>query len=182
MGNRESPEPRNIHGRRWGRGFRPYLIVAKLLCVIAYVGGLGALLVVGFAPGIPGDLEGWRQLAGTVHRAYAWLIVPGFLGAMAAGVLLTSSMVQAMVRMRWFQVKIFLLVAGAPALHVFLRSRLASFRSLVDEGGNVPAMVSVFGQLLAGTVVGLLFGVVLLVLGRVKPRLGQVYGPGSRAS
>jgi len=176
MGNSRATTVHNIHGRRWGRGFRPYLIVLKLLCVAAYTGGLMGLLAVAFQPGIPGDREGWRQLAGTLHRAYAWVIVPGFVGAMAVGALLTASMARAMVRMRWFQVKVLLLVTVGPTLHVLLRGRLASFRHLVIEGDNVEAMTSAYNQLLAGTVAGLLFGIILLALGRVKPRLGQDYG------
>ncbi|HOW72493.1 MAG TPA: hypothetical protein PKY77_17985 [Phycisphaerae bacterium] len=180
MGDSQHSGPRNVHGRRWGRGFRPYLIVAKLLCVAAYVGGLMALLVVVFQAGLPGDAEGWRQVGRTVHRAYAWLIVPGFLGATVVGVLLTASMVGPMARMRWFRLKLLLLAVGAPSLHVYLRGRSIAFQSLLVAAQDVSGMVAVFRQLLAGTVVGLFLGVALLVLGRVKPRLGQAYGSSVR--
>jgi hypothetical protein len=168
---------RNIHGRRGGRGARPYLLVAKLLGVSAFLGGLISVLVLVLMPDSGGDAEVWRMRAGQVRRAFEFVIVPGLLLAMLSGLVLLASVWRALIRMRWFVVKVVLVVACVPTLHVYMHGRsLALAKSLGQDPPNLVAAGEIRSQMIAGAVAALVFGGVVLVLGRIKPRLGQQYG------
>ncbi len=165
----------NRHGRKWGRGLRPYLIVPKLFFVAGFLGGLMGTLMIVYAQPVPATPAEWAGHLDLVHRAYSHLIVPCLVGAMLFGLVLLSSHFRAFIRMRWFQVKIFLVAVGVPCLHVYMYDRMQMLTRFVQEERFVEA-TAYRGHMASGTVAALAFGLVVLFLGRVKPRLGQDYG------
>lgn len=168
---------RNIYGRRGGRGMRPFLIVLKLLLVCAFIGGLVSVLVtVAFVPP-PQDLASWRGQASFLARTFVYVIVPGLTGALVLGALLMAGIWRVMIRMRWLQVKLAIVFLAMPGLHLFMELRSITLRAmLAEESPDLVLAATLRGQLLVGTWVTLVLGIILLILGRVKPRLGQDYG------
>lgn len=168
----------NVHGRRWGRGLRPYLLAVKLLGVCGLVGGLAFLAFVQ-AAGEPGDtVEGWPGRVAEAHRAFGRLILPGLALAAAAGIALWASIWRAMIRMRWFRVKMAVLLIGGPGLHLLLRSTLLELSATVAGDGSIDAgrARTLYATLIAGVALALVWAVGLMILGRIKPRLGQDIG------
>ncbi len=168
---------RNIHGRKAGRGVRPYLIVVKVLSVAAFVGGLISVLVVALTGPPPQDLEAWWAQADLIRRIFLGVIIPGLTVAMVTGVLLFASIWQVMLRMRWFVTKAILVVVCVPSLHVFMHGRSLALRAALNaDPPDLTAAETIRSHLLAGTLAALAFAVAAVILGRVKPRLGQDYG------
>ncbi len=170
-----TPRAGNIYGRRAGRGVRPYLIVLKLLGVATFVGGLVAVLAVLCAMK-EGDVQSWRLDAATVRLIFARVVVPGLIAALVFGTLLASSMWRVVIRMRWFATKMVLVVVAVPVLHVYMSTRSAALRgALLQSPAGLQRAVVLRNQMIIGTVLALGFAVAAVVLGRVKPRLGQDY-------
>jgi uncharacterized membrane protein len=176
MDDASRKENANVHGRRGGRGLRPYFIVLKLICVAGFLGGLMALLAAMLAGPRPTSTADWQQRADLIGRTFRWIIVPGVTGAEIVGILLLSSIWRTLIRMRWFVVKIVLVVVGMPGLHLFMSGRSEKLQALLSASAEPALAAEVHGHLLAGAVFALGLGVVLLILGRIKPRLGQNYG------
>ncbi len=166
----------NIHGRRPGRGLRPCLIVLKLLCVAAFLGGLMTLLATTTMEPQPLSHADWSRRAEHIGRIYRWVIVPGVTGAEIVGVLLFASIWRVMLRMRWFVVKATLIVVFMPALHLLTRHQLSGLRLSAAADAGTPQPAELQAAIWAGAGFALALGIVLLILGRVKPRLGQDYG------
>ncbi len=167
---------RNIYGRRPGRGLRPYLIVLKLLSVACFVGGLVSVLAVLLASK-PTNLDGWRDQTQIVERLYRDVAIPGLSSALVFGTLLFAGIWRAMLRMRWFITKMALIVAAVPMLHFYMRSRtLALNFVLAQPSPDLNQASRLWDQVTAATLAAIVFAVATVVLGRVKPRLGQDYG------
>jgi hypothetical protein len=171
----------NIYGRRGGRGTRPYLLVAKLVFVAAFIGGLVSVLILVLLPPLPVTGEGRRLYADALHRAYAWVVIPSLVGAMTCGMALLASFWRVAIRLRWLQVKVLLIVLCVPLLHTFMRHRSQTLQEmLAADQPDGQVLASFRDQILAGTIAALAFGILTAVLGRVKPRLGQQIGPRAR--
>lgn len=178
-------KPRNIYGRRPGRGLRPYLIVLKILSVAAFFGGLMVVLIAVLGRPAPQNSAGWHDEIALVHRIYIGVIVPGLVAALVFGTLLFASIWRAMLRMRWFVAKMILIAVAVPALHFYMRSRSLAMEALFAQPAPDLQQASALRvQMTAGTVLAIVFAVAAIILGRVKPRLGQNYGRtfGSRQS
>lgn len=171
----------NIHGRRWGRGLRPYLIIVKLVCVSGFLGGLTALLALVFLGPPPEDARHWQEMALWIHRAYVRLILPSLWGAMFTGILLLIPIWKYIVRMRWFVLKLVIIASFALPMHLLMRACTLILQGEVAEPIDLTKAARTLDMLYIGTGMTLLFGLVLLVLGRIKPRLGQVYGRASQS-
>lgn len=167
--------PVNIHGRKWGRGIRPWLLIPKLVFVAGFVGGLLATLIFIYRAPAPDDPGQWHLHLDLVHRAYSHLIVPCLVGAMIMGLLLLSCHFAAFIRMRWFQLKLMLVAVAVPSLHVYMYTRMKDLTEAVSSE-SFAAALALRGDMARGTLAALVFGLVILFLGRVKPRLGQDYG------
>ncbi len=166
----------NIYGRRGGRGSRPYLLVAKIVFVAAFIGGLVSVLVLVLLPPLPATGDARRLYADALHRAYAWVIIPSLVGAMTCGLTLLASFWRVAIRMRWLQVKLLLIVACVPLLHSFMRQRSQALQEmLAADQPDGQVLATYRDQILAGTIAVLAFGILMAALGRVKPRLGQGY-------
>lgn len=174
MPDQPSSDVVNIFGRRWGRGSRPYLLVAKLLGVAAFLGGQMAILAELARP-MAADLIAWQNRSEFLERVYPWVVLPGLFLAMASGFVLFISAWRAFIRMRWFVGKMLLFVAAGPILHLWTRSRVMR----IDAAGEPMSLESagmLSSELRWAALAGIVFGAGLLILGRVKPRLGQDYG------
>lgn len=167
-------EYRNIHGRRGTRGIRPWLIAPKLLAVALYLGGLMAAAVVWLT-------GNWEQmdladparlaLVQTVGRLFRLLIVPAVLVTIAFGVaLLLLQSPRILLRLRWLQVKLLMLLLTLPAAHLFMSSRLELLRRAAHEQRQDLAAA---GQLTVGFVVVLVISAGIVVIARIKPNLRQ---------
>jgi len=169
-------QPANIYGRRWGRGVRPYLLMVKLVCVSAFLGGLMMVLALGVWYRRSGSPDGGPGFVWMTATAYRFVIVPGATGAVTMGVLLLASIWRVLIRMRWFVAKACLVIVGMPTLHLVMSSRVDQLERAV-RGGTEPAVrVALEGRILLGTAAALVLGLVIAWLGRIKPRLGQDFG------
>jgi len=78
--------------------------------------------------------------------------------------------------MRWFVLKMVLIAVCVPGLHLFMSSRARALRAVLNASTpDLQSAAFLWHQMLAGTIAALTFAVVVIVLGRVKPRLGQDY-------
>lgn len=171
--------PVNIHGRRWGRGPRPILLVCKWVFIIAMAGGLASLAVVILPTDAPATPEGWSRESDVLRRMFLCLIIPGGAGAGLCGVLLAAPIWRPLLPSRWFRLKILLLAAGMPMLHLHMRGQMRLMQAALggepaDLAGAAAARCGMLPVAVAG--LGLLLAV--LILGRVKPRLGRTWGEG----
>jgi hypothetical protein len=167
---------RNIHGRKWGRGLRPYLLLPKVILVGIFLGGIVSVLMLAFLEPPPGTHPEWTRHARLIQSMYIRVIVPALVGTLVTGILLSLSHLRAFLRMRWFQLKLALIVAFVPALHVIMRERSLALRAALAEPEDLAAAAVLRTHMMWGTLVVLLFALVVILLGRIKPRLGQDYG------
>ena len=175
----------NIHGRRRGRGARPWLVAAKLTGVICFVGGLGALAALAWgcsdpdasSPGDPVMARAkWRFLVDCAH----WILVPGTIGggilAIAAGLGLWLQMPRGFLRMRWFLVKIVLAAILIPTFHLWGRFTALKLHEALDKPPRLPEAAPLWDRLAIIFLLAFLALLPIVWLGRIKPRLGQRYG------
>jgi hypothetical protein len=172
-----SPTPRNIHGRQGGRGLRPYLIFPKSVFVSVFLGGLVSLLVLAFLQRTPTTLEEWRHRASLVAVSYVFVVVPGLLGGMIVGLILLFSHFRAFIQMRWLQLKLVLIAVCVPSLHFYMRGKATQLHNILDrnESGDLERAAELWLELRNGTLAAILFALIVIFLGRIKPRLGQNY-------
>ena len=168
----------NIHGRRGGRGVRPWILLPKLVSVAVFVGAYFSATVLWyyFRLGGAGDAV-WPVRA--VSFLFRQVIVPSLLSTLILGIVLLLQHPKVFIRRRWLQVKL-VIVMVLPAIHFAARRSFATVKAaLLDSQSDVsPADLEAasvtFSICLAG---GLSGALILIVLGRLKPRLGQQHKP-----
>lgn len=163
----------NRYGRRPGRGWRPWLLLPKVMAVQLYIGGLAAAITVWFGSGFSGLDKADPQRLWTINvvsRLMVWLVVPALLLALALGAGLFLQHPRQFIRMRWLLVKLASLAVLIPSAHLFLSSRLALLREAFMHQATDDRAASQFGWGLVAVLIGSLW---VVVLGRLKPRLGQ---------
>jgi len=166
----------NIYGRKGGRGGRPYFIVIKLICVTGFLGGLMTLLTLMLVGPSPASRQEWQARTDLISTAFRWIIIPGVTGAEIAGLILLASVWRILIRMRWLMVKAVLILVCMPSFHLLLSSRSENLHAMVSAGADLPAAAAIHAQMLAGSAAALAVGIIILILGRIKPRLGQDFG------
>lgn len=158
----------NRFGRKGGRGIRPWILLPKVLAVGLYLGGLAA------ATGIwvfrADERAQGLWLINLVGGLMEYLVIPALLAAMALGVMLFMQHPWQFIRMRWMIVKLASLAVLIPSAHVYCSTRLAAVRQALEAGAPNPAAGR---QLAWGLGLALAGSVGVVVLGRLKPRLGQ---------
>jgi uncharacterized membrane protein len=170
-------EYENIHGRRQGRGIRPYLLIVKLFAIAVCVGTLTAVLALVFLHGRPTDGRVWEFELSILGRAYLLLVIPSIAVTLLMGVLLWSTHAKAFLRMRWLQAKLVLVLLCLPTLHLLMRHWMHRLGELVPpDAVNESATLAIRAKLVGGSAAALSVAVLLIILGRIKPRLGQDYG------
>ncbi len=162
---------KNKHGRRPGRGIRPWLLVPKVLSVGALLGGFLAAAVLLHASQ-PTTHEQWATLISTISTLFLCLIVPAVICVILLGVLLFLQHPKVFLKMRWFQVKAVLLVLLLPPLHLTGRGLIdeARLALAVDDLARVADLMRYFTITADLAVLAL---VIMVTIGRLKPRLGQ---------
>lgn len=162
--------PANLHGRKSGRGVRPWLLIPKVLAVGLYFGALVTTAVVWFSgPRRSANLadpqvQAWIDQVSSLFR---FLVVPALLIVMAMGVSLFLQHAAVFVRMRWWQVKMVSLFAGLPLGHLFMASKMRMLKHASERNWSIEL------QLECGFVLLILWSIWLIFLGRYKPRLWQ---------
>lgn len=160
----------NRHGRKPGRGLRPWLLLPKILGVGAAFGGLLSATALWLSCDHESPLPGVvLACIGVLFRA---VIVPGLVVAIVMGAALLWHHGRVMLAMRWVWAKLVLTAAGVPVLHVFMASRLELLEEAAKDGIVAPTATTQFTW---GLAVSLAWVAGLIVLGRHKPRLGRGY-------
>ncbi len=158
-----SESPTNIHGRKGGRGIRPWLLIPKVLSVAVYFGALVTMLAMGLA----GPEPRHEIMLAILER----VALPAVTAAVFFGVALWVMHFKALWRTRWLRFKLIALLVGLPILHLWIRSLLISIVEFPDIGREHAISVVMRVGLLIVWVVGIIW------LGRHKPRLGQKVKP-----
>jgi hypothetical protein len=168
-----SSEIVNQHGRRGGRGIRPWILLPKVIAVGLYIGGLASALMIWITSDFaamgksdPGRLVVINQVAHLVE----YLVVPSLLLALITGALLLLQHPRELIRMRWLQVKLLGLAALIPSAHLYCSSRLGLLRDAFNSGQANDAAATQFTWGLSLALAGSLL---IVILGRLKPRLGK---------
>lgn len=169
------PDYRNVHGRKWGRGARPWVLIPKVLFVAGLFGGLLTLVGVLLRPVSPATPEAWRMRSDLVQLTFTRVVIPCSTLAVLAGIVLLVMHGRVLLRMRWLIVKLAVTVLALPAGHLFLRFAMRRLQEAIATG-SVEQAQQLMWQLRAGTAGVLLAVSVIAVLGRLKPRLGQDFG------
>jgi uncharacterized membrane protein len=163
----------NIFGRKPGRGIRPWLLIPTVISVAIFIGSLTTTCVIWFTSGYEHLPVGSPERAATIKQVSMLiraLVVPALLCVILFGVLLLLQHPRQFLRLRWLVVKLTILVVITPAAHVYLFSCLAMLRETETKGVGNNAASDAFGR---GLIAALIVYVVILILGRLKPRLGQ---------
>jgi hypothetical protein len=147
----------------------------KVICVGLYLGGLAAVCVVWFTGGIMAlDKADPQRIAilDQVRAIVLWLMVPALSAAIVLGLILFLQHPRQFIRMRWMQLKLISAAVVVPMAHWFLASRSLMMREAFGHGLVNDTAAQQFS---IGLVLALLGSIWIVILGRLKPRLGQNY-------
>ncbi|MCG8512331.1 MAG: hypothetical protein MI741_24185, partial [Rhodospirillales bacterium] len=166
----------NIHGRKPGRGIRPWLLIPKVLAVAGFFGGsLAAMALTWHYLSLMIDQydEPARiQLQHAPHLLriiFLAVIVPSTCVALVTGIgLLITNSPRIMLRQRWLVVKLALVALGVPVMHFLMVIQMHRVEDVLEQGLRDPGPLQGFFN---GTIVLILGCVLLIFLGRHKPRL-----------
>ncbi|HEX7011073.1 MAG TPA: hypothetical protein VF184_13910 [Phycisphaeraceae bacterium] len=148
----------NRYGRKGGRGVRPWLLGAKVLMVNAALGAtLSACAIAWLARRSVVDPD---AAAAIVRFLLSRLVHPAMIGAVVTGVALFLQHPRVFLRQRWLQCKWAVLVGLVLPLMVL------SLRQSRDASAVAQSLPWLLAALAASLVV-------VVLLGRIKPRLGQ---------
>ena len=162
--------PTKPNPRKPGRGFRPYLLLPKVLAVAVYFGSIVAAAAIWFTQ--PDNQNTQQQLhtLNLVANLVAYLGVPALTLAIVLGIALTLQATKIMLRQRWLQVKLLLIILAVPTLHLFMASRAHALRSAIQN--DVPTH-HLSLQFSIGFIFLILGSAALIIISRHKPRFGQ---------
>ncbi|UCD74268.1 MAG: hypothetical protein JSV91_10805 [Phycisphaerales bacterium] len=170
----------NELGRRRGRGIRPWLILAKLIGLFCFIGGLAAAAGLACGSPAPADRAEWKLAAEYLH----WIIIPGMVGggilALAAGGCLWLQMPRVFLRMRWFKVKIPLVVVLVGGFHLWGRFTARLLHEALDKPARIAEVPLIWDRLSLILLLAFFAMLPIVYFGRVKPRLGQPIGPAGK--
>ncbi len=164
----------NIHGRKGGRGVRPWLLIPKVLCLAIFVGAYVAATVLWFYYRL-GYSDGAVWPVRAVSVLFRIVIVPSLFATLFFGLLLLAQHPKAFIKRRWLQVKLAIVIV-LPMIHWVARQTFQRIKAeLFDDSatgatGDIEAACVRFSICL---VLGLSSATLLVFLGRLKPRLGQ---------
>lgn len=165
------PTYKNKHGRLPGRGLRPWVLIPKILSIGALFGGFLAAAVI-LHSNQPKTPEQWNTLIETVGTLFTHLIVPAVLCVILFGILLILMHFRVFLSMRWVQVKLVLLLVSLAPLH-FAGRWLIGHARMALEAGDLDRVDVLMGRFTLTVDLAVLALIVVIVIGRHKPRLGQ---------
>ncbi len=168
----------NQHGRKWGRGGRPWLLIPKVLGAAAYFGGVLAALVIACTTQ-PETADQVQTLGGALSVIFLYAAVPGLVVAIVCGAGLLWMHGRPLLRMRWIWAKVIVVALTVPPLHLWMSMMVRHLRLWDPAADSLPAS-SALAQIRIGLIITLVLAAAIIWLGRHKPRLGQSYGPARR--
>jgi hypothetical protein len=162
-----STTPVNLHGRKPTRGLRPWLLIPKVLvvgCVLgaAVTDALAANWARAFA--VAGELDYAGHDLLLVKRLFTHGVEPAVAAAAILGLFLFLQHPGVFLRQRWWQAKLATLAATG-LLSLWLSPRLRAL--------NPGSPTALWRQVAAGQCGLIVLTICVIVLGRLKPRLGQ---------
>jgi uncharacterized membrane protein len=162
----------NKFGRTGGRGIRPWLLIPKIFSLVTYVGGFCAVLVLWIASDFTSLAMGDPRRALILHqvsRILVFLIVPAALTTILFGILLLLQHPRVFLSRRWMQVKLIALLTVIPTCHFYARSQYTQIKITTEKSVSDAAA----GRFQLSIVAAIAGSAVVIVIGRLKPRLGQ---------
>ncbi|MCC6579564.1 MAG: hypothetical protein IT440_03925 [Phycisphaeraceae bacterium] len=156
--------------RKGGRGWRPWLLLPKVLAVAVYFGSLAATATawIGRASALPSQAD--LCLA---HLLLTRLVIPALTITLLLGALLTLQHPRVLAAQRWWQAKAAILFILVPGAHLFMASRMMLLRQAMASPGQPELAMGLARQMEMGFVLILAASAVVMFLGRHKPRFGQ---------
>ena len=162
---------RNIFGRRGGRGMRPWLLLPKVLAIAVYFGGqvvVALLWLRGHWDQMDVTDPARRVLIEHLSIIFRSLLAPTLEVVALLGLGLLIMHGRALLKQRWLRAKLVILLFTVPPAHFYMSYQLGQLRiATIDQLQNHPAN----WRFTAGLVVVLGVSTLLIILGRLKPRL-----------
>lgn len=155
-----------------GRSIRPWLLIPKIIGVMIYVGGVATVLGLWLASDFTSmDItDPRRQLVlHQVSRLMVFLVVPALILALLMGTALLLQQPKVFLRTRWWQIKFLALAIVIPAAHFYCRAKF----TILKETTSKATSDAVASQFTMGLTAALIGSIGVVVLSRLKPRLGQ---------
>ena len=166
---------KNQTHRKAGRGIRPFLLIPKVLAMALYFGSIASSAILWYVWIGCHDTKTLQipillTQVQTLRLLIVFIAVPALVMTLAMGLLLLLQHPKTFFKLRWLQVKLTLLMTGIPVFHAFMASRLHHFREAL-ESGTISAPLQ--AQLSLGFALLLTWSILIIWLGRHKPRLWQ---------
>lgn len=162
----------NQFGRKPGRGIRPWLLIPKIFGFIVYVGGFCAVLALWISSDFTSlELSDPRR-AMVLHQVSSiliYLIVPAAIITLLFGILLLLQRPRIFLGRRWMQVKLIALLTVIPTCHFYARMQYTLIKTTTDKSISDTASAR-FQSITIAAIAG---SCIVVILGRLKPRLGQ---------
>lgn len=169
----------NVHGRKGGRGLRPWLLIPKVLAVAGFLGSLASALACVMLMET-NTLDQWRAMVDAVESIIEKVMVPCAFATVGFGVALLALHWRALIRQRWMRVKAVLMAIGLPACHFWARGVFEFIEEQVERGGSPEGPTGALECFQMALATGIVLLITLIWLGRHKPRLGQKVKPSRR--
>ncbi len=162
--------------RKPGRGMRPWFLIPKVIAVATYFGAAAVTATlwwqwIGCQPDdalLANEALAWQLQ--TIRQLFVEIAIPALCVCLLLGAILFFQHPKAFINMRWMRVKLLLLAVGLPMGHLVMASRLYHFRTAAVEG---VIHANLKQQLNWGFAILLMGSILLVWLGRHKPRLKQ---------
>ena len=166
----------NRHGRKPGRGLRPALLIPKIVAVAMLLGGLAAVAIL-LRPGQAWTLPGLAATTDDVSHLFRFLVIPAAALAGLLGIALLLQHPRILLRQRWLQMKLVLLVIAMPLGHLMTRTQMQALQAIAhgeaEVAGSMAIRPVVVDRLLGLAVAAQVLLIFVMILGRHKPTLGQ---------
>ncbi len=164
-----------FHGRKRGRGVRPWLLSAKFIGLTGFLGGLTSLGAMGIVGPTPSTQEGWELLRALSRAIFFPCVFCGLVLAVLAGACLFGRQATVYFKLRWFRVKLVALTIFIPGCHLWVRGHVTRMYDAIEDGRLADAAASYQVVSIAYLVSAGIFILIALV-SRHKPRLGEALG------
>jgi hypothetical protein len=161
--------------RTRGRGLRPLLLQVKFVGLFGFFGGLAALSALGLFGPRPADASGWVLLKDSMRAIFWPCLFGGLVVTILAGLALWLRHPVVFARLRWFRLKVLLLVVCVPLLHLYARGAVTAMYEAIDEERLADAALH-WDAVTRAYLITLVVMFAIACVGRVKPRLGEPLG------
>lgn len=154
--------------RRQTRGLRPWFLIPKVCFIAVYFGTIACALALWLrGPEPTAAPEAYRELLRQLRFLIYFIALPALGLVVVLGMALFLQCPRAFARMRWMQVKLFTIFVPLPLAQFYIAWALARITVEIDPE-NAAEWPLTLALCLALAIAGF-----LIVLGRLKPRLGQ---------